>query len=141
MRYLIIWACESDARRTKIGNRREEKMAEYTDAIGIEELQDGQMKGVELGGKKLLVARSGGQFYAASDVCPHMKARLSAGSLKGTTVTCPRHGSQFDLKDGRVVRWTDWSGMKLSLSKLFRGPRALPTYRTQIEGERLKVEL
>ena len=29
------------------------------------------------------------------------------GKLDGTIVTCPRHYSQFDLADGRVVRWTD----------------------------------
>lgn len=116
-------------------------MAEYVDAMSVKELQNGQMKGMELNGNKVLVAKTGGQFYAASNICPHMKATLSAGSLKGTIVTCPRHASQFDLKDGQVVRWTNWSGLKLSVSKLFRGPRPLSIYPTKVEGDRLKVEL
>jgi nitrite reductase/ring-hydroxylating ferredoxin subunit len=29
---------------------------------------------------------------------------LSEGDLDGTVVTCPYHGSRFDVRDGQVVR-------------------------------------
>ena len=116
-------------------------MAEFIDAMGAGDLKDGQMKSITLNGQELLVARVGGTYYAASNICPHLGGKLARGSLKGTVVTCPRHASQFDLKDGHVVRWTDWSGIKLALSKLVRGPRPLPVYRTKVEGERVLVEI
>ncbi|MBI3688681.1 MAG: Rieske 2Fe-2S domain-containing protein [Actinobacteria bacterium] len=45
-----------------------------------------------------------GQLYAAADRCPHAGATLSAGVLDHTTVTCPRHGSQFDVCSGQRLR-------------------------------------
>ncbi len=44
-----------------------------------------------------LLARVGDKYYAADNRCPHMGGKLSPGKLEGTVVTCPRHGSQFDL--------------------------------------------
>ena len=45
-----------------------------------------------------------------------MGGKLSQGKLEGTAVTCPRHGSQFDLTDGRVVRWLKESGLVYSVA-------------------------
>lgn len=41
-----------------------------------------------------------GTLCAVADVCPHAGATLSTGELEGTVITCPRHGSQFDVRDG-----------------------------------------
>ena len=46
----------------------------------------------------------GKQFYAIADRCPHAGARLSDGELVGSVLTCPEHGSQFDLKTGERLR-------------------------------------
>lgn len=46
----------------------------------------------------------GGVLYAAGDVCPHAGARLSQGSLDRATITCPLHGSQFDVRTGDRLR-------------------------------------
>lgn len=46
----------------------------------------------------------GGRLVAACDVCPHAGARLSDGPLESTVVTCPAHGSRFDLADGQRLR-------------------------------------
>jgi 3-phenylpropionate/trans-cinnamate dioxygenase ferredoxin subunit len=116
-------------------------MAELVEALQKADLQEGSMQAVKVGGKELLMAKVGDSYYAADNLCPHLKALLSNGTLKGTVVTCPSHFSQFDLKDGSVVRWTNWSGFKLALSKLFRKPRPLNTYRVQLDGERVLVEL
>jgi len=45
-----------------------------------------------------------GDLFAVEDVCPHAGSELSTGELDGTVVTCPRHGSQFDVCSGRRVR-------------------------------------
>lgn len=42
-----------------------------------------------------------GEFHALDGVCPHAGGPLGEGTLKGTIVTCPWHGWQFDVTTGR----------------------------------------
>jgi 3-phenylpropionate/trans-cinnamate dioxygenase ferredoxin subunit len=116
-------------------------MSEFTEVASTKEIGDGTMKRVQEGGRDLLIARVGDQYYAAENRCPHMGGDLSQGTLEGTIVTCPSHHSQFDLTDGRVVRWTDWSGLKLSIAKAIRAPRPLSTYAVEVEGDSIRVRL
>jgi 3-phenylpropionate/trans-cinnamate dioxygenase ferredoxin subunit len=114
-------------------------MAEFFDAAGVNELQSGQMKSVIIDGNEILLARVGDRYYAAENRCPHMGANLSLGELNGTVITCPRHHSQFDLTDGHVVRWTDWSGLGLSLAKMIKSPHPLKIYDVKMEKDRVMV--
>jgi nitrite reductase/ring-hydroxylating ferredoxin subunit len=52
----------------------------------------------------LAVYHVGNRFLACADRCPHAGATLSDGELEGSVVTCPRHGSQFDVTTGQRVR-------------------------------------
>jgi nitrite reductase/ring-hydroxylating ferredoxin subunit len=45
-----------------------------------------------------------GRLCAVEDRCPHAGATLSEGELEGSIVTCPRHGSQFDVCTGERTR-------------------------------------
>lgn len=45
-----------------------------------------------------------GSVHVVADVCPHAGARLSDGDLDRTVLTCPRHGSQFDVATGERLR-------------------------------------
>jgi nitrite reductase/ring-hydroxylating ferredoxin subunit len=45
-----------------------------------------------------------GALFAVEDRCPHAGATLSEGELAGSVLTCPRHGSQFDVRDGDRLR-------------------------------------
>lgn len=105
------------------------------------ELMDGCMKMASVSGREILIARVGDNYYAADNRCPHMGGNLSKGKLNGTVVTCPRHHSQFDLTDGHVIRWTDWSGLKLSLAKLLKSPRPLKIYDVRVDGEKILADL
>lgn len=116
-------------------------MAEFIEVPGGNELQSGQMKMFNVGKGEILLARVGDNFYAADNRCPHMAGRLSEGKLEKSIVTCPRHHSQFDLADGHVVRWTDWTGVKLSLARMFKSPRPVNTYRVKVEGGKVLVEV
>jgi len=105
------------------------------------DLADGAMKGFKVSGHEILVARVADKYYAADSVCPHMGANLSQGTLEGTILTCPRHASRFDLIDGRVIRWTDWTGIKAKVSKMFRPPRPIVIYTTRVDGDNVLVEI
>ncbi|NYT02736.1 MAG: Rieske 2Fe-2S domain-containing protein [Methanosarcinales archaeon] len=114
-------------------------MSDFIEVSRTDEISDGAMKKVRAEGKDLLLARVGDRYYSADSRCPHLGGDLSRGTLEGTVVTCPRHHARFDLTDGRVIRWTDWSGMVLKLAKLVKPPRALRTYEVRIEGDRILV--
>jgi nitrite reductase/ring-hydroxylating ferredoxin subunit len=53
-----------------------------------------------------------GHLHAVEDRCPHAGATLSEGEVEGCIVTCPRHGSQFDVSDGRRVRGPADEGLR-----------------------------
>jgi nitrite reductase/ring-hydroxylating ferredoxin subunit len=52
----------------------------------------------------LAVYHVGSRFHACADRCPHAGATLSEGELERGVVTCPRHGSQFDVATGQRLR-------------------------------------
>jgi nitrite reductase/ring-hydroxylating ferredoxin subunit len=71
----------------------------------------------DLGGRLGLVARVentplgpvaiyqiDGAVHAVADRCPHAGAPLSEGQLNGRHITCPWHGSQFDVCTGERTR-------------------------------------
>lgn len=60
----------------------------------------GTLHCVAIDGRRLLLANVDGRFYAADDTCTHEDASLCKGSLRGTYVKCPLHGSRFDLRTG-----------------------------------------
>src|SRR5687768_6703254 len=68
-----------------------------------------------------------GAFCATQAACPHMQGPLSEGTLDGSTITCPWHGSQFNVCNGAVLR----------------GPAQDPlnTYPVTVEGEVGRVDL
>ncbi len=116
-------------------------MSELISVAKKDELQDGAMKAVNAAGHELLLARVGDNYYAAEKRCPHLGGDLSQGNLAGTIVTCPLHGSQFDLTNGQVIRWTNFTGFAAKLGKLIKSPRPLTTYKIKIEGDRVLAEI
>ena len=112
-------------------------MQEFVEVAKTDDFKPGTMKLVSIPGHEYLLARVQDKYYAADNRCPHMGGSLSEGKLDGSTVTCPRHHSQFDLTDGHVVRWTDWTGIKLTTSKWVRSPRPIHTYRLKVEGDKI----
>lgn len=116
-------------------------MNDFVEVAKSDELADGTMKRVSVRGQEILVARVGDRYYSADNRCPHMGGNLSQGTLEGTILTCPRHHSQFDLTDGHVVRWTDWTGILLATGKLLKSPRPIKTHEVNQEGDRILVDL
>jgi nitrite reductase/ring-hydroxylating ferredoxin subunit/uncharacterized membrane protein len=63
----------------------------------------GQMKLVHLNGHRIVVAREGDRIVAFGDHCTHRGGPLSDGVLACHMITCPWHGSQFNVETGEVV--------------------------------------
>jgi 3-phenylpropionate/trans-cinnamate dioxygenase ferredoxin subunit len=113
----------------------------FVEAANASEFQDGTMKEVTIQGKKILVAKVKDKYYATTGRCTHFGGNLSRGTLEGTVVTCPLHGSQFDLTDGHVVRWLKGSGVLSAVGKALKGSRPLDTYKVKVEGDKILVEV
>ena len=78
-------------------------------------------------GGSIVVLRVGARLHAIRDECPHAGASLADGTLVGPIITCPRHGSQFDVTTGARER----------------GPSDFPirTYRVVSDGDATFVEV
>ncbi len=63
----------------------------------------GKIVKVEAEGKTILVANVDGNYFAMDDTCTHQGASLSEGTIEGSTVTCPWHGSTWDCKTGKLI--------------------------------------
>jgi nitrite reductase/ring-hydroxylating ferredoxin subunit len=77
---------------------------DYVRVAAVKDVAPGRMVPVEAGGRKLLLARVGDQFYAAQRKCPHLGFNLCRGSLDGAAVVCPLHKAKFDLATGAIER-------------------------------------
>jgi len=116
-------------------------MAEYIKAGSTSEFRDGAKKKVILNEQEILLAKVGGSYYAVSNNCPHMNGDLSAGTLEGIVITCPRHGSQFDIREGANIRWLKGSGLISAVGKALKSPKSLQTYKVKVEGDIILIEV
>ena len=86
-----------------------------------------EMAAFDVAGSRVGIARADGTFYAFGDTCTHRGCSLTNGELDGAIVTCPCHGSQFDVTTGEVIR----------------GPaqEAVPSYAVRTQDGSLLVEV
>ena len=91
------------------------------------DLSPGEMRQFDLKEEEVLVVNLNGELYCLEGRCSHAGAPLYEGSLEGDVLTCPWHYSQFNIKDGSVLR----------------GPAEKPLhlYMTEIRNDQLYVEM
>ena len=91
----------------------------------VADIGRGAMSAVSVGRAAVAIANVEGVFYAFDDRCTHQGCSLAEGDLEGTTVTCPCHGSEFDVRTGEVLE----------------GPADEPvaTYEVVVEGDELAI--
>ena len=102
-------------------------MAEYASVAKTGDIAQGKLSRFEVNGTEVAVANVEGSFYAFGDVCTHAQCSLAEGELDGTTVTCPCHGSQFDVTTGAV-----------------QNPPAtepVPSFPVRVEGDSITIQV
>ncbi|HEY5641196.1 MAG TPA: Rieske 2Fe-2S domain-containing protein [Dehalococcoidia bacterium] len=55
---------------------------------------------VYFAGEQVALVRSAGRLYAVANRCSHANASLAEGTVADGALTCPSHGSTFDLATG-----------------------------------------
>jgi 3-phenylpropionate/trans-cinnamate dioxygenase ferredoxin subunit len=116
-------------------------VSEFFEAAFITEFREGTMKKIMVRGHAILLAMVKGHYYAVDTLCPHLEGDLSEGTLREATLTCPMHNSQFDMRDGHVIRWTDQTGIRLTLASQTHPPRPLKHYPVRVEGDKILIAL
>ena len=105
---------------------------EFERVAGTAELPANKMMIVVVGGKEVLLANVDGSYYAIANKCTHLGGSLAKGVLEGSIVTCPRHGSRFDVKTGKAVR-----GAKIGFIKM--QVKDEESYTVVVEGTNIMV--
>lgn len=114
-----------------------EPPAEFTPVLDAAALPEGKLTRAKAGDVAVCLLRHGDEVLAFGEWCTHLGAPLSEGALQsmngasatngagGEMVTCPWHGSQFDLRSGAVAR----------------GPATIPVHRFAARIQDGKVQV
>jgi nitrite reductase/ring-hydroxylating ferredoxin subunit len=104
----------------------------FTKVAETKDIPAGAMLKVKINEKAILIVNVDGKYYAIDNTCSHNEGDLSEGTLSGHIVTCPLHGSQFNVTNGKNVK-----GPKMMM---FRGKTDnLNAYETKVEGDDILV--
>ena len=76
-------------------------MTEFIKVAQVNELGPGQRKLVKTNGHQIALFNVDGVLYAINNNCPHSTGPLIKGRLFDLIVTCPWHGSQFNIETGQ----------------------------------------
>src|SRR3972149_1417214 len=82
---------------------------------------------VEAGGRAIALFRREEGWYAIDNTCPHRGCPLAEGEVEKFLVTCPCHGSQFDIRTGA-------GGVLPALAPV-------RPYRVVVQGEDVQIEV
>ena len=82
----------------------DESEVEFLEIAPSSELPDGERLFVEIGGKPIVIFKIANQYFSIADVCSHDDGPVGEGKLEGYSITCPRHGAQFDVRTGKVIQ-------------------------------------
>lgn len=87
----------------------------------------GVMKQFIIRGNEILVVNQNNNYHCLDARCTHAGAPLAEGELDGEVLTCPWHGSRFNITSGAVIK----------------GPakEALRVYNNRVEGDYLLIEI
>ena len=70
----------------------------------VDSVSIGSMKQFYVNDLEILVVNFDHQIYCLDGRCTHAGAPLAEGTLNGWVLTCPWHGSQFNVTNGSILR-------------------------------------
>jgi toluene monooxygenase system ferredoxin subunit len=76
-------------------------------ALPLDDLWEGDMAGVTVAGKEILLVNVDGEVRAYENRCPHQAWKLSDGDLDGCQLTCVRHMWEFEVLTGHGINPED----------------------------------
>lgn len=93
----------------------------------VSQIPPGTGKVAQAEGKVLALFNLNGTFYALDNRCTHVGGPLGEGTVEGNQVTCPWHGSVFNITTGEIVAPP--------------ARRPVATFPVRVEGNAILVEV
>lgn len=78
--------------------------SDWTEVAAQEEVREGELLRRAAGDSAVVLTRHGQTVIAVGAVCPHAGGPLEQGQVRDGRITCPWHGSRFELTTGRVCQ-------------------------------------
>ena len=77
--------------------------AKFTAVARSAEIVPDSVKVVEAGGRSILLCNHQDRLFAVENLCSHAQQPLECGRVKRGWISCPAHGSRFDLASGEAL--------------------------------------
>jgi len=100
---------------------------QYVKIAQTDDIKAGEKKKIALNGKVILLVNIQDTYFAIDNKCPHMGGSLYEGNLNGYNIICPRHGSAFDVRTGKVTKGGKMAFINVKVN-------GIQTYPIKIEG-------
>ena len=102
-------------------------MEEFVRVARVEEVLEGKFTESKASENPILLTSISGKIYAIGALCSHLNLSMAKGIIKRNVLTCPHHGSEFDITTGANLK----------------GPAKKPiqTYEVKIEGNNVFVKV
>ncbi len=119
-------------------------MSEFVSVCKVDDVPAGTAKQFKVNGTEIALAHvKDGECYAIGGRCTHLRAQLGKGRLEGTALTCPWHGSQFEVTTGKLLRWVQ-EPLLIRLFGALVPPflrRGVPSYEVKVEDGQVLVKI
>jgi 3-phenylpropionate/trans-cinnamate dioxygenase ferredoxin subunit len=104
-------------------------VAETVRLCNREDLEPGTARRFDVGDHRLALVRIHDEFFCVSDRCSHEDYSLAEGEVleDECEIECWKHGSTFDLRDGRPCS--------------LPATKPVPVYAVKVDGDDVLVEL
>jgi nitrite reductase/ring-hydroxylating ferredoxin subunit len=99
------------------------------------QIREGAVYVTTAGGHSIAATRVNGAVQVFENKCPHLGLSLAKGKIANGTITCPFHGSKFDICSGRNLDWVtgvmgtktpEWTRVIIALGKKPAGLKTFP---------------
>ncbi|MGO9388395.1 MAG: Rieske (2Fe-2S) protein [Methanobacterium sp.] len=102
----------------------------------VTDVSVGSMKGFTVEFRYILLANVDGKFYAVDAVCPHAGGYLPIGKLENNIITCPVHGSQYDVTTGKLFK-----DVPFLVRSVTGGSRDLTSYPVSVKDDAVFIKI
>ena len=108
---------------------------------------EGAVHVASAGGKSIALTRVKGTVQAFENKCPHLGLSLSRGKIEGSAITCPWHGSKYDMCSGKNLDWVNsfvgipmpqWTHGMIAMGKK---PHPVATFKASEKGGAVFVDM
>ena len=96
--------------------------------------------------QSVLVAKVGDKYCSIANKCPHLGLPLAKGKLENGVITCPFHGSKFEVCTGKNTEWVEsfasipLPGLAKKVMAMGKTPTDVNSFTVTQEGEDLFID-